>query len=204
VAFLLPVAQNLGVKKATPKRCGWVTDDPLYREYHDREWGVPSRDDRHLFEMLTLEGAQAGLSWLTILKKRDGYRRAFADWDVAKIARFSDAKQAALMQDAGIVRNRLKISSTVGNARAFLAVQKEFGSFAEYLWGFSGGKTVSSRPKTFRDLPTKTALSDAISKDMKRRGFRFVGSTIIYAYLQAIGIVEDHEIACGSKTKRGR
>lgn len=204
MAFLLPVAQNLGVKKSEPKRCGWVTDDARYREYHDREWGVPSKDDRHLFEMLTLEGAQAGLSWLTILKKRDGYRRAFADWDVAKIARFSEARQLALMQDSGIVRNRLKISSTVGNARAFLAVQKEFGSFAEYLWGFSGGKTVSSRPKTFRDLPTKTALSDAISKDMKRRGFCFVGSTIIYAYLQAVGIVEDHEVGCGQKPKRGR
>lgn len=192
------------MKRAEPKRCGWVTDDPRYREYHDREWGVPSRDDRHLFEMLTLEGAQAGLSWLTILKKRDGYRRAFADWDVEKIARFSEAKQAALMRDEGIVRNRLKISSTVGNARSFLKVQKEFGAFAEYLWSFTDGKTVSSRAKTFRDLPAKTPLSDAISKDMKRRGFRFVGSTIVYAYLQAVGIAEDHETGCASKPKRGR
>ncbi len=192
-------------KVPEPKRCGWCSDDPLYRKYHDREWGRvrrESRDDRYLFEMLTLEGAQAGLSWLTILKKREGYRRAFANWDIAKVARFSPAKQKALMADAGIVRNRLKISSTVTNAHALLAVQKEFGSFAAYLWAFVGGKTIVNRPRSFRDLPAKTPLSDALSKDLKKRGFRFVGSTIVYAYLQAVGIVEDHEVGCAAKPGR--
>lgn len=192
------------MRNSEPKRCGWCGADPLYREYHDREWGVPSRDDRHLFEMLNLEGAQAGLSWLTILKKREGYRRAFAGWDPAKVARFSPAKQAALLKDASIVRHRLKIAAAVANARAFLAVQKEFGSFAAYLWGFVGGAPIVGRPKTFRDLPTKTALSDTVSKDLKKRGFKFVGSTTVYAYLQAVGLVEDHEVGCAAKPRAGR
>lgn len=205
MAFLFRLGETLPVKKSEPKRCGWVTDDPLYREYHDREWSQlrPERhDDRYLFEMLTLEGAQAGLSWLTVLRKREGYRRAFANFEPAKVARFSPAREAALMQDAGIVRNRLKISSTVTNARAILAIQKERGSFATYLWDLIGPAPVVSRPKTFRDLPSQTPLSDSISKALKKRGFRFVGSTIVYAYLQAIGAAEDHEAGCHAKPKR--
>ena len=181
----------------TRKRCGWVNpDSPLYVEYHDKEWGRPSRDDRHLFEMLILEGAQAGLSWSTILAKRENYRRAFAQFDPARVARFDARRKAALMKDAGIVRNRLKIESAVSNARAFLEVQREFGSFARYLWGFTGGKPIVNRPRTFKDLPARTELSDRISKDLARRGFRFVGSTIIYAFLQAVGVVNDHDQGC--------
>ena len=176
------------------KRCSWPSSE-LDVAYHDREWGVPVHDDRVLFEFLILEGAQAGLSWSTILNKRENYRRAFARFDPNKVARFDAARRARLMKDAGIVRNRLKIESTVSNARAFLAVQKEFGSFDRYVWGFVGGKTVQNARKG-DDIPARTAQSDALSKDLKRRGFRFVGSTICYAFMQAVGMVNDHLTSC--------
>ena len=178
-------------------RCGWVpAGDVEYTRYHDEEWGRPVHDDRHLFEMLTLEGAQAGLSWSTILRKRAAYRRAFAGFDPAKVARFDARKRAALLQDSGIVRNRLKIDSTVSNARAFLALQKEFGSFSRYLWDWVGGKPVRNGWRARGQVPASTELSDRISRDLKKRGFRFVGSTIIYAYLQAVGVVNDHTAGC--------
>ena len=164
-------------------------------EYHDREWGVPVHDDRMLFEFITLEGAQAGLSWETILNKREAYRRAFAGFDPAKVARFTAARRARLMKDAGIVRNRLKIDSTVTNARAFLAVQREFGSFDRFLWEFAGGKPIKRRARG-GSLPARNELSDALSKELRRRGFRFVGTTIIYAFLQAVGVVDDHDPRC--------
>lgn len=179
------------------KRCGWVDNaNAEYVRYHDREWGRAVHDDRRLFEMLTLEGAQAGLSWSTILRKRAGYRRAFANFNPRKVARFDARKRKALMNDAGIVRNRLKIDSTVSNARAFLEVQREFGSFDRYLWSFVDGRPLINRPGSMKDVPARTALSDRISKDLKRRGFRFVGTTIIYAYLQAVGVVNDHARGC--------
>jgi DNA-3-methyladenine glycosylase I len=174
------------------------------REYHDREWGVPSHDDRHLFEMLTLEGAQAGLSWATILNRRDGYRRAFADFDVAKVAVFDDRRLERLLLDPGIIRNRLKVYGARTNAKAFIRVQAEFGSFATYLCGWVDGKTVVNHPRTLADLPATTDLSDRISKDLKRRGFTFVGSTIVYSLLQAVGVVDDHIDGCPSKPKRRR
>lgn len=175
-------------------RCRWVpADDPDYIRYHDEEWGRPVHDDRLLFEMLILEGAQAGLSWSTILHKRSSYQSAFAQFDPKKVARFDARKKAALLQDPGIVRNRLKIDSTVSNARAFLDVQKEFGSFDEYLWSFVDGRPVMNDSGAF---PTRTELSDRISKDLKKRGFRFVGTTILYAYLQAVGVVNDHSADC--------
>ena len=177
-------------------RCGWCGTDPLYVAYHDEEWGVPVVDDRRLFEFLILEGAQAGLSWLTILRKREAYRRAFAEWDPREVARFDARQRRRLMNDAGIVRNRLKIESAVGNARAFLRVQEEFGSFAAYQWGFVGGKPLVGRRKTLRDVPARTPISDAFSKDLVRRGFRFVGSTIVYAHMQAVGMVNDHLAGC--------
>jgi DNA-3-methyladenine glycosylase I len=177
------------------KRCGWARS-PAMIDYHDREWGVPVHDDRVLFEFITLEGAQAGLSWETILNKREAYRRAFAGFDPAKVARFTAARRARLMQDAGIVRNRLKIDSTVTNAAAFIAVQREFGSFDRYLWDFAGGKPIRSRFRTSKELPARTELSDALSKELKRRGFRFVGTTICYAFMQAVGIVNDHTAGC--------
>jgi DNA-3-methyladenine glycosylase I len=183
---------------AEKKRCIWASglDDPEYIRYHDEEWGRPSHDDRHLFEMLILEGAQAGLSWSTILHKRANYRKAFSSFDPKKVARFDAKRRAVLMNDAGIVRNRLKIDSTVTNAQAFLQVQKEFGSFDRYLWGFVDGKpVVDIRPRGER-LPASTGLSDQISKDLKKRGFRFVGTTIIYAFLQAVGVVNDHSREC--------
>lgn len=176
-------------------RCPWARSE-LERRYHDDEWGVPSRDDRHLFEMLTLEGAQAGLSWETILKKRDGYRRAFARFDPRKVARFKSADVKRLMNDPGIVRNRLKIESTINNAAAFLRVQKEFGSFAKYLWAFVGDRPIVNRVRTLKDVPAETDLSRQISKDLKKRGFRFVGPTVIYAFMQAVGVVNDHVEAC--------
>jgi DNA-3-methyladenine glycosylase I len=163
--------------------------------YHDEEWGRPVHDDRRLFEMLTLEGAQAGLSWSTILRKRAGYRRAFANFDVRRVARFDARRRAALRRDSAIVRNRLKIDSTVSNARAFLAVQREFGSFDRYLWSFAGGRPHVNRPRP-GTVPARSPLSDALSRDLVRRGFRFVGSTIIYAYLQAVGVVNDHTRGC--------
>jgi DNA-3-methyladenine glycosylase I len=170
--------------------------------YHDREWGRPVHDDRVLFEFITLEGAQAGLSWETILAKREAYRRAFARFDPAKVARFTAARRAKLMQDAGIVRNRLKIDSTVTNAAAFLKLQQEFGSFDRYLWEFAGGKPILGRHRSSRRLPARTALSDALSKELKRRGFRFVGTTICYAFLQAVGVVNDHSVDCFRHGKR--
>jgi DNA-3-methyladenine glycosylase I len=177
-------------------RCGWARDaDPESQRYHDEEWGRPVHEERRLFEMLILEGAQAGLSWSTILHKRAGYRRAFARFDPRKVARFDARRRAALMRDPGIVRNRLKIASTVTNARAFLAVQREFGSFDRYLWAFVGGKPVVTRRRG-RRLPARTTLSDLISRDLARRGFRFVGTTIVYAYLQAVGVVDDHARDC--------
>ncbi len=176
-------------------RCQWAGTDPLYRRYHDEEWGVPVHDDRRLFEMLNLEGAQAGLSWITILRKRDAYRRAFDRFDAKKIARYDKKKIRSLLADAGIVRNRLKIEGTVKNARAFLAVQKEFGSFDRYIWSFVGGKPRVNRPKPGAIAP-RTVESDAMSKDLKKRGFTFVGSTICYAFMQAVGMVDDHVVTC--------
>lgn len=177
-------------------RCGWCKDDPLYIEYHDKEWGVPVRDDATLFEFLVLEGAQAGLSWITVLRKREGYAALFDNFDAEKIARYSDAKLEKLLLDPRIIRNRLKVFGTRKNARAFLAVQKEFGSFADYIWGFVEGKSIQNRRKTLKQVPATTKISDAISKDMKRRGFTFVGSTIIYAHMQATGMVNDHTVDC--------
>lgn len=183
---------------AEKKRCSWVSgvDDPDYIRYHDEEWGRPSHDDRHLFEMLILEGAQAGLSWSTILRKRENYRKAFAGFDPKKVARIDAKRRAALLKDPGIVRNRLKIESTVTNAQAFLAVQKELGSFDRYLWAFVDGKPLVAVRGPGELLPASTPLSDRISKDLKKRGFRFVGTTIIYAYLQAVGVVNDHGKDC--------
>jgi DNA-3-methyladenine glycosylase I len=177
-------------------RCSWCGSDPLYTAYHDQEWGVPLHDDQRLFEFLTLEGAQAGLSWITILRKRETYRLAFACFDPEQVARFDDLKQAELLVNAGIVRNRLKIASTISNARIFLEVQTEFGSFDSYLWNFVNGCPLQNCWPSMREIPASTPLSDAISKDMKRRGFRFVGSTIVYALMQAIGMVNDHTTDC--------
>ena len=177
-------------------RCEWCGDDPLYVEYHDQEWGVPVHDDRKLFEMLILEGAQAGLNWLTILRKRENYRKAFDNFDAKKIAKYDKAKVAKLLADSGIVRNRLKIAATIQNARAFLEAQKEFGSFDRYLWQLVGGKPKINQWKNLKELPPKTAESDAMSKDLKKRGFSFVGSTICYAFMQAVGMVNDHVVRC--------
>ena len=177
-------------------RCPWAGDDPLYIAYHDREWGVPVHDDRVLFEFLVLEGAQAGLSWRTILHKRENYRRAFADFDPVAISRFRPTKIERLLADPGIVRNRLKVNSAVGNAKAFLAVQKEHGSFDSYLWEFVDGQQVHNRFRTMKQVPANTKISDALSRDLKRRGFRFVGSTIMYAYMQSVGMVNDHLVTC--------
>ena len=181
-------------------RCAWATT-PLGIAYHDAEWGVPVHDDRVHFEFLLLEGAQAGLSWETILRKREAYRRAFAGFDPAKVARFTPAAIRKLMKDDGIVRNQLKLASAVTNARAFLAVQREFGSFDAYLWRFVGGKPIVNRRRRVGDVPAKTADSDALSKDLLKRGFKFVGSTICYAYMQAVGMVDDHLDTCFRKQK---
>jgi len=177
-------------------RCPWCLGSEQYRRYHDEEWGVPVHDDRKLFEFLTLEGAQAGLSWSTILAKRENYRRAFARFDPARVARFGPRDAKRLMGDAGIVRNRLKIDSTISNARAFLAVRREFGTFDAYLWSFVNGLPLQSRRRSMKDVPARTDVSDAISKDLRRRGFRFVGSTIVYALMQAVGLVNDHLVNC--------
>jgi len=184
---------------AKDPRCAWCLGSPEYIAYHDREWGKPVRDDRVFFEFLTLEGAQAGLSWSTILAKRANYRRAFAGFDPAKVARFTQARVEKLMLDAGIVRNRLKIQGTVRNAKAFLAVQEEFGSFSDYVWRFVGGKPIRNRPRTHKSVPATSPESDALSKDLKKRGFTFVGSTIMYAFMQATGLVDDHIVGCPSK-----
>jgi DNA-3-methyladenine glycosylase I len=177
------------------KRCTWPTNDLSIR-YHDEEWGKPLHDDRGLFEFLILEGAQAGLSWDTILRKRENYRKAFDGFDVNKVARYTDKKVEKLLQDEGIIRNRLKIASAISNARAFLAVQNEFGSFDKYIWSFVDGKPIVNRLKESSQVPAKTEVSDAISKDLKKRGFNFVGSTIMYAFMQATGMVNDHLVSC--------
>ncbi len=177
-------------------RCAWCGNDPLYQAYHDHEWGVPLHDERALFEFLILEGAQAGLSWLTILKKRAGYRRAFDDFDAGKIARYGEADVARLLADAGIVRNRLKVAAAIGNARATLAIREAFGGLDAYFWRFVDGRPIVNAWRDLTQVPARTALSDTISKDMKRRGFKFVGSTIVYAHMQATGMVNDHTLDC--------
>jgi len=184
------------VTPSSQRRCAWAASTPLFYPYHDEEWGVPSHTDRHLFEMLILEGAQAGLSWATILKKRRAYRKAYDDFDAAKVARYSVRKVAALLADEGIVRNRLKVAASIGNARAFLAVQDEFGSFDTYVWTFVGGKPRQNSWTSLTQVPTRTAESDAMSRDLQQRGFRFVGSTICYAFMQAVGMVNDHTTDC--------
>jgi DNA-3-methyladenine glycosylase I len=190
-----------------PERCAWVPEsDPLYVAYHDDEWGVPERDDRALYELLTLEGAQAGLSWSTILHKREGYRRAFAGFDPAKVARFDARKEKKLLADPGIVRNRLKVSSTIENARRVLETQEELGSLSALLWGFVDGEPLVGRWKSIDQIPAETPESKAMSKELKRRGFRFVGPTVCYAFMQAAGLVDDHVVSCfrfgvGSKTR---
>lgn len=181
-------------------RCGWATT-PLSIAHHDNEWGVPVHDDRVHFEMITLEGAQAGLSWETILRKRDAYRKAFADFDPVRIARFTSARIERLMLDSGIVRNRLKIESTVANAKAFLAVQIECGSFDAYVWRFVNGSPLTNRRRTMKDVPARTPESDALSRDLSKRGFKFVGSTICYAYMQTVGMVDDHLDDCFRKAR---
>ena len=183
-------------KSPDRKRCSWVSDDPLYLEYHDCEWGVPMRDDRRLFEMIILEGAQAGLSWITVLKKRENYRLAFNQFDAAKIARYDARKKRALMNNAGIIRNRLKIDATIGNARAFLKIVDECGSFSDYLWEFVDGRPIVNRWRTLSDVPVSTEKSDALSKALKSRGFKFVGTTICYSFMQAVGMVNDHVTTC--------
>lgn len=180
----------------TIARCAWCSTDPLYVQYHDEEWGTPLHDDRALFEFLCLEGAQAGLSWITILKKRDNYRRAFDNFDAAKIARYDERKIETLLQDPGIVRNRLKVNGFVKNARAYLAIRDEFGTFDKYIWSFVGGKPKLNAWTHLKEIPAHTPESDAMSKDLKKRGMTFVGSTICYAYMQACGMVNDHEISC--------
>jgi len=187
---------SMGKETGAIVRCGWATSNELEMHYHDTEWGVPSHDDRHLFEMLTLEGAQAGLSWDTILRKREGYRAAFAGFDAKRVARFGAAQIDKLVLDASIVRHRGKIESAVGNAGAVLEIQREFGTFAAYLWQFVGGQARGNRCRTKADVPVTTPESDAMSRDLKRRGFRFVGSTTCYALMQATGMVNDHLVGC--------
>ena len=191
-----------GMEKTGKRRCEWCADDPLYVAYHDEEWGVPLHDDVRLFELLTLEGAQAGLSWLTVLRKRENYRKAFDGFEARRIARYRGNKIAALMKDAGIVRNRLKIHSAVKNAKALLAVQKEFGSFDRYVWEFVGGTPIVNHRRILKDIPAATPESDALSKDLKKRGFTFVGTTICYAFMQAVGMVNDHTTDCFRYTGR--
>jgi DNA-3-methyladenine glycosylase I len=178
------------------KRCGWCLGDPLYEAYHDEEWGVPVKDDKTLFEFLILETFQAGLSWITVLRKRENFRKAFDQFNYRKIAQYDEAKIASLLQDAGIIRNRLKVRATVGNAQAFIRVQNEFGSFSEYIWSFVNGRPIRNQLEDYRKAPATTPLSDTISKDLKKRGFKFVGSTVVYAHMQATGMVNDHEISC--------
>jgi len=177
-------------------RCPWGTGDPLYLQYHDEEWGVPVHDDRKLFEFLILEGFQAGLSWLTILKKRENFRTAFDNFDYRKIARYNERKIGSLLNDTGIIRNKLKVNAAVTNAKAFIEVQKEFGSFDKYIWQFVDGKSIVNRWKSIREIPATTKSSDEISKDLKKRGFKFVGPTIVYSHMQATGMVNDHVVDC--------
>lgn len=184
------------MKDKSAGRCSWCGDDPLYVAYHDEEWGKPCHDERMLFELLTLEGAQAGLSWITVLRKRDSYRQAFDNFDVEKIARYTDRDVERLMNDPGIVRNRLKINATITNARAYLRLREEFGGLDAYLWRFVGGKPLQPKRRAMGEVPAKTEVSDALSKDLAKRGFKFVGSTICYAYMQAIGMINDHVATC--------
>lgn len=177
-------------------RCGWCEGDELYEAYHDLEWGVPVKDDKTLFEFLILETFQAGLSWITILRKRENFRKAFDHFDYTKIAKYDKAKKDILLQDAGIIRNKLKVNATVTNAQAFMKVQEEFGSFSKYIWGFVDEKPIKNKIKNYKDAPANTTLSDVLSKDLKKRGFKFVGSTVIYAHMQATGMVNDHEVNC--------
>ena len=177
-------------------RCGWCKGDALYEKYHDEEWGVPIKEDDLLFEFLILETFQAGLSWITILRKRENFRQVFDHFDYKKIAKYGEPKIDSLLQDAGIIRNKLKIRATVTNAQAYIAVQKEFGSFSNYIWGFVNGQPIKNNHKDYKKAPAHTPLSDTISKDLKKRGFKFVGSTVIYAHMQATGMVNDHEINC--------
>lgn len=186
---------------ATLYRCPWCGEDPLYIAYHDEEWGVPCHDDRKLFEFMILEGAQAGLSWITILRKRENYRRAFADFDAEAVARFGDADIARLLADPGIVRNRLKIGAAIGNAGAFLRVREEFGSFDAYYWSFVGNKPIRNAWRSLSEVPAETDISRAISRDLRKRGFRFVGPTIVYAHMQAMGLVDDHLISCCKRSQ---
>ena len=178
------------------RRCAWAGTDPLYVRYHDEEWGVPVRDDRKLFEFLILESAQAGLSWITVLRKREGYRKAFAGFDAKKVARFGSRDVARLLGDPAIIRNRQKLEAAIGNAHAFLHVRKEYGTFSDYMWGFVGGEPLVNRRRSMKDIPATSPASDAMSADMKVRGFRFVGSTILYAHMQATGMVNDHVVTC--------
>lgn len=184
------------------KRCGWVNEDPLYLHYHDTEWGVPVHDDRLLFEYLNLEGAQAGLSWYTILKKRENYRKAFDNFDAEKIIYYDEKKIEELLQNEGIVRNRLKVNAVIANAKAFLKVVEEFGTFDRYIWSFVDGKPILNHFKELKDVPATTAISEKLSKDLKKRGFKFVGSTICYAFMQAVGMVNDHLVSCECYQKR--
>jgi DNA-3-methyladenine glycosylase I len=192
------------LKKTLRTRCSWAGDKPHMIRYHDREWGRPVHRDRRLFEMLLLEGAQAGLTWDTILRRREGYRKAFAGFDPAKVATFTAHRKKQLQGNPGIIRNRLKIEAAVTNAQAFLAVQKEFGSFDRYVWQFVGGKPKVNRRRTMADVPATSPESDALSKDLKKRGFRFVGSTIVYAFMQAVGMVDDHLSTCFAKARAKR
>ncbi len=177
-------------------RCGWCVGDPLYEAYHDNEWGVPVKDDETLFEFLILETFQAGLSWITVLRKRENFRKAFDQFDYNKIADYGETKVNDLLQDSGVIRNKLKVNATVTNAKAFMVVQKEFGSFSKYIWDFVDSKPIKNEWENYKDAPATTELSDAISKDLKKRGFKFVGSTVIYAHMQATGMVNDHEVNC--------
>ncbi len=180
-------------------RCAWCEKDDLYRDYHDNEWGNPVYDDETIFEFLVLETFQAGLSWYTILKKRENFRKAFDNFDYKKIVKYDEDKIQELLQDEGIIRNKLKVRGTVSNAVAFMKVQEEFGSFSKYIWGFTGGKPIDNQPKVLRDIQTTSAISDALSKDLKKRGFKFVGSTVMYAYMQATGMVNDHVVDCHTR-----
>jgi DNA-3-methyladenine glycosylase I len=196
MGFFLHLNITFLLKMENKTRCSWCLSSDLYKKYHDEEWGVPVYDDQKLFEFLILETFQAGLSWITILKKRENFRLAFDDFDYLKVAHYSEEKIQKLMQDSGIIRNQLKIKSAVSNAIAFIQVQKEFGSFSNYIWEFTGGKPITNNRKTLKDIPATTPLSDAISKDLKKRGFKFVGSTVVYAHMQATGMVNDHVEDC--------
>ena len=180
----------------TKHRCGWCVGDPLYEAYHDQEWGVPVYDDQTIFEFLILETFQAGLSWITILRKRENFREALDAFDYKKIAAYSDAKLEELLQNPGIIRNKLKVKATVSNAQAFIKIQEEFGSFSKYIWGFVNHKPIQNSVKNYKEAPATTAISDALSKDLKKRGFKFTGSTVVYAHMQATGMVNDHEVNC--------